>query len=99
MWPLVQSFIKGYRVFVKLAVKRKNWREEKNSLVTPHQKSRRTLLLFTRENMTMENRDAKPSAPNGQPVDFMSESGKWTFRDADGTAFEFDESQKAWYNL
>lgn len=56
-------------------------------------------MLFTRENMTMENRDAKPSAPNGQPVDFMSESGKWTFRDADGTAFEFDESQKAWYNL
>lgn len=49
--------------------------------------------------------DSAPGAGGGAPqvpqqnMHFIEETGRWTYTDADGISFEYDENLKAWFPM
>jgi len=50
---------------------------------------------------TMAGQDSAPGAPQvaQQNMHFIEETGRWTYTDADGVSFEYDENLKAWFPM
>lgn len=46
---------------------------------------------------------AAPGAPNTSAMpsepQYIEETGRWTFTDAEGVSFEYDDSLKAWFPM
>lgn len=46
---------------------------------------------------------AAPGAPNTSAIpsepQYIEETGRWTFTDAEGVSFEYDENLKAWFPM
>ncbi|KAF9365846.1 hypothetical protein BGX34_007934, partial [Mortierella sp. NVP85] len=53
---------------------------------------------------TMAGQDSAPGASGApqvaqQNMHFIEETGRWTYTDADGVSFEYDENLKAWFPM